>query len=170
MQFKLHYPTTCPSSTFFTWGDNKHSKSNEMLWEHLNQANGLVFQSMVTNMYYFFPSEIKRLSPAISFFFYFKMSISLNKKSTAMFRQGKHCVKYKPGLYCMFGLHKENVTSSVTPTWKHCRPLCSPYPPDVEPYVHYHQSMDKTSGFYSIKCVLSQLCCVFSCSGRLPLT
>lgn len=34
-------------------------------------------------------------------------------------------------------------------------------PPDVEPYVCYHQNRDKTSGFYSIKLVLSQL------SGRL---
>lgn len=33
-----------------------------------------------------------------------------------------------------------------------------PSPPDVEPYVWYHQSRDKTSGFYSIKLVLSQLC------------
>lgn len=31
-------------------------------------------------------------------------------------------------------------------------------PPDVEPYACYHQSRDKTSGFYSIKLVLSQLC------------
>lgn len=33
-----------------------------------------------------------------------------------------------------------------------------PLPPDVEPYVCYHQPRDKTSGFYSIKPVLSQLC------------
>lgn len=35
---------------------------------------------------------------------------------------------------------------------------CPLFHPDVEPYVWYHQSRDKTSGFYSIKPVLSQLC------------
>lgn len=45
-----------------------------------------------------------------------------------------------------------------------------PLPPDVEPYVWYHQSMVKTMGFYSIKLVLSQLCRAFSCRRRLRLT
>lgn len=43
-----------------------------------------------------------------------------------------------------------------------------PPPPSFEPYVWYHQSRDKTSGFYSIKPVLSQLCWEIMLHRRNP--